>query len=479
MAIAGANGAGKSTLLALAACAFHNKKDGYCVAGRRNNYYTFSDFFIQSSGEIGPNGVEINYKIFNEKLDRSKEKGQVQVRRKPKGGKWNNYEARSARNVIYFGVQRVVPFFERATHRSYKMNFKSARDTNADSTKIVALANKILAKNYSDFEILRHNRYTLPRVTSQTYVYSGFNMGAGESGILEILMTIFEAGEGCLLIIDEIELGLHEGAQKRFISVLKELCSERKCQIICTTHSFEVLASLPPEGRAFIESLNGETHVYPGISAEYACGKLGGSDTHELDIFVEDEVAEAFVIASLNQELRARCRIVEIGSHGSITRVMASRYLEGRKKCLAILDGDQSAKVNSITTCVTKMCDSQHSQNPQPIKDWISARLLFLPGENWPEKWMFEKAIELFDKGSGDCFEELIVHWGLPNRNILRNYLEIGLASGKHNEFPNMAELVHLSETRVREDLVRLLVSHASEPFENISTAVHHLLENF
>ena len=478
MAIAGANGAGKSTLLALAACAFHNKKEGYCVAGRKNNYYTFSDFFIQSSDEVGPNDVEINYKIFNEKNKKLKDGAQIQVRRKPKGGKWNKYQARSARNVIYFGIQRVVPFFERTTHKSYRMNFRSTKTTNVDAAKIVDLANKILAKNYSNFEVLRHNRYTLPRVTSPNSVYSGFNMGAGESGVLEILMTIFEAGEGCLLIIDEIELRLHESAQKRFISVLKDLCLERKCQIICTTHSYEVLAALPPEGRAFIESLNNETYVYPGISAEYACGKLGGSDTHELDIFVEDDVAHAFVKECLRQELRSRCKIVEIGSHSSIRRVMASRYLEGRRKCLAILDGDQSTKKDSITNGVARMCDGRHAQDPQLIEDWVGARLLFLPGGNWPEKWMFQKAIETFDHNAGDFVQRLLEDWGLSNRNTLRDYLKISSESGKHKELPKMAELMHMPVTTVRDDLVRVLRSHIRQPFEDISIAVLHLLDN-
>ena len=48
-AIAGENGSGKSTLLAIIACAFHNGTDGYKLIDRTNPYYTFSDFFIQSS----------------------------------------------------------------------------------------------------------------------------------------------------------------------------------------------------------------------------------------------------------------------------------------------------------------------------------------------------------------------------------------------------------------------------------------------
>jgi predicted ATPase len=43
-AIAGRNGSGKTTLLSLAACAFHAPRRGYKLKGRKNPYYTISDF---------------------------------------------------------------------------------------------------------------------------------------------------------------------------------------------------------------------------------------------------------------------------------------------------------------------------------------------------------------------------------------------------------------------------------------------------
>lgn len=62
-AFAGVNGAGKSTILAIACCAYHGKPDGFRLPKRKNPYYTFSDFFIQHSNEIPPEGLEINYHI--------------------------------------------------------------------------------------------------------------------------------------------------------------------------------------------------------------------------------------------------------------------------------------------------------------------------------------------------------------------------------------------------------------------------------
>ena len=61
--IAGANGAGKSTVLALAACAYHNVVKGFRLPGRRASYYTMSDFFVQSSEEVSPEGINIWYEF--------------------------------------------------------------------------------------------------------------------------------------------------------------------------------------------------------------------------------------------------------------------------------------------------------------------------------------------------------------------------------------------------------------------------------
>ena len=67
-------------------------------------------------------------------------------------------------------------------------------------------------------------------------------MGAGENAVISILLELLLAGAGTLLVIDEIELGLHAKAQKEFITVLKEICRSNKCQEICSTHSDIILS---------------------------------------------------------------------------------------------------------------------------------------------------------------------------------------------------------------------------------------------
>ncbi len=470
LAIAGNNGTGKSTLLALAACAFHAGRGGFRLAARKTPYYTFRDFFVQAEGEVGPEGVEITYAIRHNSWRGVAPGVARQVRKKPKGGKWNNYDSRVHRTVVYFGVQRVVPYFERSAHVSYRGRFTPGRIAPEIRARIAGIAGRIIGKTYAEFESFEHRTYALPKVKVGAERYSGFNMGAGESAIFEILTALFAAGPGCLLVIDELELGLHERAQARLIEELKVLCLERKCQIICTTHAHAILAALPPEGRVFVDNVAGRTLLYPGISADYACGKMGRAEAQELDIFVEDEVSAAILRAAFDKELRERVRLVEVGSHSSLKRVMAARYLEGREACLCVLDGDQRAKHEAAKTAIADHCDGKHQVDAEKakIRDWAGARLIYQPGNGWPEKWVFETA-ETCDLVGWKASPA--PRWGVDDA-ALAGMFERALAAGKHNEFYTLAQELGLPEAQVRSDLIAALRETLPKEFDSIAAAV-------
>lgn len=192
-----------------------------------------------------------------------------QSRIKKKRGKWNNYSLRVNRNVVFLGVQRVVPHAEQSTYRSYRSAFKKITDAGWEDS-VRKIVSRILRKRYSKFWFAKHSSYRLPHVSTYETTYSGFNMGAGENALFEIFSIIFACPEGLLLVIDEIELGLHEEAQKRLLKELKEICNDKHIQIICTTHSPTIINSVPPESRFFVETYPQKTIITPGISALYA-----------------------------------------------------------------------------------------------------------------------------------------------------------------------------------------------------------------
>lgn len=292
--IAGKNGSGKTTLLAMAACAFHNVEDGYKLLSRKASYYTFSDFLIQSKGEVPPEGILIVYKIAFDKWINDENPRELDVGVYPQslvkmpGGKWSSYVKRLRRPVVFFGIDRVVPHSEKSISKSYRASFVNLA-RNGCEEKVQASVSKILGSKYEEFHFRSHSKYRLPFVKKGKLSYSGFNMGAGENALFEIFYNLHSCPFGTLAIIDEIELGLHQQAQKRLMKELKSISLERKIQIICTTHSPTIISQVPPVGRFYIENHQDSTVIIPEISADFAAGKLAGENSDELTILVKME----------------------------------------------------------------------------------------------------------------------------------------------------------------------------------------------
>lgn len=470
--IAGANGSGKSTVLAIAACAYHNVGKGFRLPSRRTPYYTMSDFFVQSSEEVSPEGINIWYEFLHDNWRKSINYpdgiGRAwQSRTKKKGGKWSNYSRRVNRNVVFFGIERVVPHSERSVSKSYRHYFKRGEAAGFEE-KVKDVVSHILGKRYDSFWFREHSKYRLPHVKSKRAVYSGFNMGAGENALFEIFSTIYSAPKGLLIVADEIELGLHASAQRRLIDELKKVCQDRHTQVICTTHSRSILESVPPEGRFFIESHGSNTAVIPGISPAYAAGRLAEQNTLELDIFVEDGIAQQIVQALLPTQKRRRVNILPIGSAAAIVRQLAARYKTRDKgECIALLDGDQRALSRSHQKYFLQNLEAEEDRNKK-IR-WFERRVGYLPGDSWPEWWIFTQLNEL------DLFS-LSNTFGI-DENELDDVCERAITSGKHNEFHTMAKDLFLPTKEVCSTVCRWLLDQIPEQFDDLMNIVSSNLD--
>lgn len=472
-AIAGKNGAGKSTILAMACCAYHNNKDGYMPVDHNKTYYTFSDFFVGTFDEEKIEGLEIDYNFVvllrgiktGKKVLRSK----TQVRVKKKGGKWNDYDQRYKRNVIFSGIQRIVPPSERKTERSYSGRFKSTKLDVDTKRRILEIASRVLGKKYTSLDLRTVNKRRLFVVDRPSNRYSGFNMGAGENAIFRVLIELFSAGEGALLVIDEIELGLHEKAQRKFINELKEICKELKCQVICSTHSSVILDSLPPEGRFFVDSYDKKTVITPGISSEYAMGKLSGTGKEELTVYVEDDIGQAIVSNSLPGNIRERIGIIPIGSDQAVLRQLAARYREKKHNCIAFLDGDKRSLYSTGKRQIKKYLEDRFDCTNEEMDRWISDRLKYLPGVTWPEAWLIQHASDLI------C-ESLAKLWKV-DADMVFEYCNEAILAGKHNEFHIISQKASQKVDQIKSDIVRCLAEAVPSEFEYIESNIIELIE--
>ena len=447
-AFAGVNGAGKSTLLAMVCCGYHNKKTGFKLPKRKTSYYTFSDFFVQHRDEVPPQGIEIRYRLAHDNWATSenapnKSGIRYQARKKREDGRWNDYAARIKKNVVFLGIERIVPHAERSQSRSYSKYFKAAVSKGWED-KVKDIVGGILGKKYDNFRYLEHSRYSLPIVQVGKSTYSGFNMGAGENALFEIFSTIYSSGGNTLLVLDEIELGLHAKAQKIFMEKLKNICKETSTQVICTTHSKEIFNCLPDDARFFIENIGGSTKITPEISPDFAFSKMSSSNKCELDIFVEDNVAKIILQNILPAELRSRIKIIVIGSATAIARQLAALHIRGEEKAtIAIFDGDQRIKEADNL----RHAKSMHENCTNEFEKWYKARIAYLPGDTWPEAWLINKCKTAHQQVAS----ELSIDEGLIEDLFIQ-----GLQAGKHNEFHAIANDVGLDKDQCLNHLAKV-----------------------
>jgi predicted ATPase len=459
-AIAGKNGAGKSTILALACCAFHSDSNGFKLPSRKNSYHTFSDFFIQHNAEVPPQGISILYTIAHDNWRPMPSIPEGiglanQVRKKTKGGKWNDYDTRVHRTVVFLGIERIVPHSERSRSRSYSRAFKDVGKKGWED-RVKTAVGAILGKSYDDFRYVEYSKYSLPIVKCGNATYSGFNMGAGENALFEIFSTIYSSGKGSLLVLDEVELGLHAEAQRRFMEQLKDICLEMQVQVICTTHSKEIFECLPNEARFFIESISGKTRVTQGISSEFAFSKLSAIRGLEADIYVEDETAKAILTACLPASLRARATFTVIGSATAIARQLAALYVRGEAKTIiAVFDGDQHSKAKDNLDYAKRMAERVKPD----FDDWFNKHSLYLPGDTWPELWLLQKAGEAIDALAA-------ILSTTPDE--LKDIIEYGMQAGKHNEFYEMAKHLGLEQSQCLQYFTTVVASHFEDDLSSL-----------
>lgn len=469
-AIVGTNGSGKSTLLALVTCAFHNDGPfcpsnllGYTGKSARV-YYTMSDFFVFTKQEAGlTHGIEIT-SIYSDGLN----EGTKSVRRKKPSGKWRDYNTRPKRVVSFLGLNRVLPPTESMTHRNYRKLFVPTNLSYSQKSELAECMTEVFNRSYSNIELDAHKQYRLYECSTSSATYSGFNMGAGENAALRLLYEVIAAGVDALIVVDEIELGLHSQAQMKLITVLKKLCKKYHSQIVCSTHSATILSKIPPCGRALIHSTDAKTDILYGISEELAISELSGCSVAEKEIFVEDEVAKSFIENSLSADLRKRISIKIMGSAtGSLLQSVCVHIRENRLNFLAIFDGDQRDQKDNLVKLIVENLSDYQGMSDKNIRELLDKQMFFLPGNVWPEKSILEKLKQ------NAIFDYLRTTWGMNRDDEIIQLLNKALAEGKHNEFYRLSEELSLPLSDVQQAVMKQYNRCFPESIADIANAIN------
>ncbi len=379
--IAGGNASGKSTVLFAAACA-------YKVPGAGPRDYVPSTLFPSYHPKQGTRHddrpeITIEYEY-------ETEAGHLSMRwRRAKGWSRSFFGRKSARQperIIYLRTLSNLSNPSEVRGVLRMSHLKTLPREESLTAAQIDFAQRLLPFQYSEIVKLSGGgggQTLLFAANKNGASYSELHMAAGERAILRLAREIAQL-ENALVLIDEVEAGLHPQVQELLMVHLQQLALRNDLQIIVTSHSPVVLDSVPRRARIFLERDEwGNVAVCPQYR-DLIQNALYGRSGEALNILCEDEAAEAILngivdMLSYEQKIQrdAVCIGRDTGAQEFPVHAAAFKKFGLIENFVFVLDGDQRGNRENMT---------------EKIREAGRSRLipvLFLPGDHAPEYWVW------------------------------------------------------------------------------------------
>lgn len=335
-AIMGCNGVGKSTIIHALACIYRPP------AGQDTINYRFMEFFTPTSHSIW-NGSRFE-------VVQDFQNGQVVTSNhhtifKKDQDRWTpRYDTRVERYVSYIGMKTAVPQIEKEARKTMiQFNNPGVAYSNAaHAAKVMQLAGRIMGRQYTGINLLTSSGKKYLGVQVDAIDYSSLSMGAGEQRIFHILDEVIKAPNNSLILIDEIDVLLHQDAFQRLLEIINELAVRKRLQIIFTTHSTSILNNNFINFRHLLQTPS-KTLCFNETKPD-ALQRLTGIHQRPLEIFVEDFLAAA-VVKKIAGQLRVS-KYLSIKAFGAAVNCFSAvagailNQLDNFDNMLFTLDGD-------------------------------------------------------------------------------------------------------------------------------------------
>lgn len=375
--IAGGNASGKSTVLFAAACA-------YRVPGAGVKDYVPSTLFPDYRPKLGGR-VDGKPEVVIE-FDYSTPEGRRSMRwRRTKG--WNRSflgrkgASQPERQLYLRTLSNLSNPSEVRGVLSMSRLSSVPQETRLTASQL-EFAQQMLPFRYSEvLKLSSGSKNLLFAAQEGGAEYSELHMAAGERAILRLSQEIAQL-EGALVLIDEVEAGLHPWVQQLLLLQLQQLALRNNLQVIVTSHSPVVLDSVPAHGRIFLDrGDNGRVTVRPPYR-DIVQDALYGRSNDALNLLCEDSAAEGILNGVLDvllprQEFRRESVRIgrDTGADEFPTHATAFRKFGQIQNFVFVLDGDKRGD------------DMERKIQSQAKSD---VPVVFLPGRAAPEVWVWD-----------------------------------------------------------------------------------------
>lgn len=360
------------------------------------------------------------------------------------------------RTVLIIGIDRTLPASERRDlYKFVGTEFQGDTET-VFNQEVVDAVQRILGKSADKYLTIGSKSATAEIFAMRdeedaTAGYSEFHFGAGEASIIRIVSKIERAPNNCLMLIEEIENGLHPIATKRLVEYLIEVAKRKSCQVIFTTHSNAALSPLPND--AVWSCYRGKANQ--GKLDVEALRTLTGEITCSAAIFAEDAFGELFAdvaLRKLSVEHSFPMQSIEIHKMGGGSPARDHARFHNQNPtatfpAIAFVDGDMKA---------------EDSFDPRDIhfESHAGKDLLFGPGDSHPEEAVFKDVFSNLETGKnllGKLTQRLTLDTSMQHR--VRESMSTRNHTNRdpHNIFSQIGEdLDFLPETTVARAFVSI-----------------------
>jgi predicted ATPase len=304
---------------------------------------------------------------------------------------------------------------------------------------------EILSKKYTKCRMVEHNCFGSPGYSVQFEVsnkaYTEAFAGSGEMAVVRVVHLVLNAPKKSLILLDEPEVSLHPGAQKKLRDFLLEQSLSSGHQIVICSHSPIFLEQLSAKSiKVFVPNSDGTFRVVENVSRNDAFIQIGHTVDNKKHILVEDSAAKYLIEKALSYLGVEYEDLFEVnfypGGETSIFKDLVVHSRENKLNQYVIFDGDiykepwlKSEEISELEldATIAKFCaqsvdslnfrfdggsDQEQLAKRSSIKrhylTYISERCFFLPTHtpeeiiweafNLENKEVFERGIPVSDK---------------------------------------------------------------------------------
>jgi hypothetical protein len=382
-------------------------------------------------------------------------------------------------SVVVLGIGRTIAAIEKPEFAKFvDADFSGTTRANiggARSAQVLSYVNTILGKSVIGYQSLDIPRGKVSKITGRSdqfftgvtpggSAFSEFHFGAGESSVIRMVTAIENARDGALVLIEEIENGLHPLAARRMVEYLIDATNRKKLQILFTTHSNEALLPLP--ANAVCSIVNWQIYQHGKISVDLLREMRGETDKR-LFVYVEDRFAKHWLDTVIYHHVGVNSDTVEVyaisgdfighgGGAGDIPKMVAFH----RRIPTPIKDIPAIGYIDGKTDGI----------RPDPSK-----HVYQLPGGDAldPEAYIVSSVLAQVDK-----IDTILGCQSSQKAEFVAAITQTQLATGDaHNLFLNIAERFNRSQREVEVDFLRNWIYLYPELVGEIVTVIDQYLK--